>query len=554
MVDGQSPAVLVRYARSVFGPLRTLALIRMRDSTLQVIGACAQGLEKGMTAAGHFSSDLADLSALDLRRLIGARAVSPLEVLDACIARIHAVNPAVNALAATDFERARVAARQAGDALMRGDALGPLHGIPVGIKDLQETAGLLTTYGNVRFRDHVPAHDHSMVSRLRKAGAIIAAKTNTPDMGAGANTQNAVWGATGNPFNPTLNAGGSSGGSTVALATGMLPLATGSDLGGSLRIPAAMCGVAGLRPSAGLVADTARSLGWSALSVVGPMARSIADMALLLSAMTGLDAGDPLSYPASARDIWPLEPIDLSTLRIAYTEDLGFCAIDEDIRRVFRHRMAAISSRVHRCEPIDLALGEVDRTFDIARAESFVASFAKTLREAPESLGPNIRANLEIASGISLADRAWAHEEQTRIMRGLQSVYERYDLLVSPVCSISPLPWPTLFATEVGGRTMRNYYEWVAPTYAITLTAHPALSLPCGLDEKGMPFGLQLVGPFRGDARLLAMAHALEQSMADESALARPRPNLSQLTQARPELRQIVTHPPAAHLAAGALT
>jgi Asp-tRNA(Asn)/Glu-tRNA(Gln) amidotransferase A subunit family amidase len=307
-----------------------------------------------------------------------------------------------------------------------------------------------------------------------------------------------------------------------------------------------MCGVAGLRPSAGLVADTARSLGWSALSVVGPMARSIADMALLLSAMTGLDAGDPLSYDARPGDFWPLESIDLSTLRIAYTEDLGFCAIDDDIRRVFRSRMASIADRVACCEPVALELGEVDRTFDIARAEAFVASFSKIVREAPETLSPNIRANLEIASGISLADRAWAHEEQTRIMRSLQSVYERYDLLIAPVCSISPLPWPTLYATEVGGRTMRNYYEWVAPTYAITLTAHPALSLPCGLDEKGMPFGLQLVGPFRGDARLLAMAHALEQSTASEPALARPRPDLSQLMRARPELKQIVTHPPMA--------
>ena len=219
------------------------------------------------------ASDLTGLSAIALRRLIGARQLSPVELLDACIARIEALNPFVNAICATDFERARAAARAAEAEVMRGEPLPLLHGLPLGVKDLQDTAGLRTTYGNIGFRDHLPLADNGLVARLKRAGAIVTAKTNVPDMGAGANTRNPVWGATGNPFNPALNAGGSSGGSAAALAVDMLPLCTGSDTGGSLRIPAALCGVVGLRPSPGLVANDSRPLGWSVISVHCPVPR-----------------------------------------------------------------------------------------------------------------------------------------------------------------------------------------------------------------------------------------------------------------------------------------
>jgi len=249
-----------------------------------------------MPSSKPLPDSLPETSALELRRLIGARQLSPVELMDACIARIETFNPAVNAIAATDFERARAAARRAEADVMRGAVLGPLHGLPLGVKDLQDTAGLLTTYGNVRLRGNVPVRDNALVARLIAAGAIVTAKTNVPDMGAGANTRNPVWGATGNPFDPSLNAGGSSGGSAAALAVDMLPLATGSDTGGSLRIPAALCGVVGLRPSPGLVANDARPLGWSVISVLGPMARNVDDTALLLAASTGFDARAMLSH------------------------------------------------------------------------------------------------------------------------------------------------------------------------------------------------------------------------------------------------------------------
>ncbi|MDM0041375.1 amidase [Variovorax sp. J22G21] len=489
-------------------------------------------------------SALPELSAVELRRLIGSRQLSPVELMQACIGRIEALNPAVNAVCATDFGRALDSARAAEQQIMRGAPLGPLHGLPLGVKDLQDTAGLLTTYGNVRLRGNVPAADNALVARLRAAGAIVTAKTNVPDMGAGANTRNPVWGATGNPFDPTRNAGGSSGGSAAALAVDMLPMCTGSDTGGSLRIPAALCGVVGLRPSPGLVANDARPLGWSVISVLGPMGRGVADVALQLASSVGFDARDPLSYPVDGASIWPLEPVDLSTLRVGYTEDFGLCIVDPEIRRVFRQRVEAIRPLVARCEPVALELGDADRAFDTLRAESFVAAFADTYRDAPETLGPNVRANVEMAAAITLADRAWAHLEQTRVARQFARAFEQFDLIIAPTTPVTPFPWTELYAERIDDQAMRNYYHWLGLTYVVTLATNPALSLPCGVDEHGMPFGLQMVGRLRGDAALLAAAQSLEQAFASTAALARPRPDLQALSMPRPELKSIVTHPP----------
>jgi Asp-tRNA(Asn)/Glu-tRNA(Gln) amidotransferase A subunit family amidase len=273
------------------------------------------------------------------------------------------------------------------------------------------------------------------------------------------------------------------------------------------------------------------------------MARSVGDTAMLLAAMVGLDRRDPLSYPAAAVEFWPMPSVDLAGLRVGWTEDFGVCAVDADIRGVLRRRIAAIAPWFACCEPIDAALGDVDRAFDIVRAESFVAAFADTYRSAPETLGPNVRANVEMATSITLADRAWAHLEQTRIARRMQSLFERYDLLLAPVTPVSPFPWTELYAHEVDGQTMRNYYQWLALTYAVTLATNPALALPCGRDERGMPFGLQIVAPLRGEARLLGASQALEQAFAGHAELARPRPDLLALQTPRPELTSIVTHP-----------
>src|SRR5215207_843932 len=243
------------------------------------------------------NEELLTLSAVELRRRIGTKEISPVELLEACIQRIEAINPAVNAVTAVCYERARGEAKAAEKTALGGDTLGLLHGLPTGIKDLEETAGLLTTYGSPLYRDFVPERDNAMVARVRAAGAIIVGKTNVPEFGAGANSRHFVWGATGNPFDPMLNAGGSSGGSAAALSVDMLPICTGSDTGGSLRIPAAKCGVVGFRPSPGLTPVDRRSLGWTPISVVGPMGRNVADTCLLMGSQAAMDDSDPLSYP-----------------------------------------------------------------------------------------------------------------------------------------------------------------------------------------------------------------------------------------------------------------
>src|SRR3984893_1618130 len=249
------------------------------------------------------NTELISRSAVELRRMIGAKEVSPVELLDACIERIEAINPAVNAVTATCYPEARNAAKAAERQVLNGEKLGLLHGLPLGVKDLEDTPGLLTTYGSPMSRGNVPARDVLLVERLRAAGAILVAKTNVPELGAGANTRNPVWGATGNPFNPELNAGGSSGGAAAALACDMLPVCTGSDTGGSLRIPASLCGVVGFRPSPGLVADSRKLRGWAPISVLGPLARSVADLRQLFSAQIGMDDREPLAVPLDPQAI-----------------------------------------------------------------------------------------------------------------------------------------------------------------------------------------------------------------------------------------------------------
>lgn len=489
-------------------------------------------------------SSLLALDAFELRRLIGARQVSPVELLDACIDRIEAINPYVNAVTATAFDRARGEARAAEQAVMRGEALGLLHGLPLGVKDLEPTAGLLTTFGSEIYRGNVPDQDVELVARLRRAGAVVTAKTNVPEMGAGANSRNTVWGATGNPFNPNLNAGGSSGGSAAALACDMLPVCTGSDTGGSLRIPAAKCGVVGFRPSPGVVPSVRKLLGWTPLSVVGPMGRTVADTCLQLAASAGMHAGDPLSYPLDPLSFLLPARADLGRLRIAYTEDFGVCAVDDGIRAVFRAKIAAMRHLFAACDEVTFDMNEAHRCFDVLRAESFVAGMAAAYEKDPSSLGPNTRANYEMGAAMSLKDSAWAQAAQTRLTKQFQQVYADYDLVLSPTTPVSPFPWTTLYADTINGEKQENYYRWLALTYVITLTTHPAISLPCGRDHQGMPFGLQVVGRFRGDHDLLAAAQAMEQAFAADSTLARPRPDLAALFKAEPALTSIVTTPP----------
>jgi Asp-tRNA(Asn)/Glu-tRNA(Gln) amidotransferase A subunit family amidase len=488
--------------------------------------------------------ELVALSSVELRRRIGTKEISPVELLEACLRRIEEINPAVNAVTAMCVARARKEAKAAETAVRRGEDLPLLHGLPTGIKDLEETKDLLTTWGSPLYRDYVPNHDNVMVGRVRAAGAVVVGKTNVPEFGAGCNSRNPVWGATGNPFNPLLNAGGSSGGSAAALATDMLPVCTGSDTGGSLRNPAAFCGVVGFRPSPGMVAVERRGMGWTPISVLGPMGRSVADACLLYATQIGQHDMDPLSFPLEPEAYAEPWPVDLGSLRVAYTEDFGGAPVEKGIRQTFRAKLKAMKHLFRSVDEVEIDYGGADRCFDVVRSVAFLSRYHDAYTKHRKMLGPNIIANYEIGAKLSLADFAWAHGEQTRLFRAFQAIYQDYDLVIGPTVGFTPFPWKQLYIDEMDGKRLRNYYHWMATKYFVTLTSNPAVSLPCGLDHKKMPFGLQVIGRFRGDGEVLGAAHAMEQAFSSIPGLSRPRPNLEKLRKPVPELKSIVTHPP----------
>jgi len=477
-------------------------------------------------------TELCDLGAVELRRLMGSRRISPVELLESCLARIDAVNPTVNALTATCVARARDEARASEARIRRGEPLGVLEGLPLGVKDLNETEGLRTTWGSPIWRDHVPTRDERMVAACRAAGAIVVGKTNVPEFGAGANTNNPVYGPTRNPFDLARICGGSSGGSAVALATGMLPVCTGSDTGGSLRTPAAFCGVVGFRVSPGTVPTERRPLGWTNISVQGPMGRDVADTALLLSAQAAFDPDDPLSRPVDAAAFRHLAPIDPGRLRIAYTEDWGICPIDPGIAATFRARIAALGRFVARCDVVTPEMGRAHAAFGVLRAVGMLQSQRDNYARHRALLGPNIVANYEEGLRYSAADVAWAQAEQTRIYRAVQAVFRDYDLILSPTVAVPPFPWSQLYQNEIGGRRLNTYFHWFAPTYMISLTGNPSLSLPMGLEPSGTPFGMMITGPAARDHFTLSAAQAIERAIADDPALCQPRPDLAALARA----------------------
>ena len=475
-------------------------------------------------------TDLCDLSAVELARRIAGRDISPVELLDSCLSRIESVNPTLNAVVATDEGEARAAAQKAEQAVVAGEELGPLHGLPVGIKDLNDTAGLRTTYGSQLFAEHVPEKDALTVARIRAAGGSPWFKTNTPEYGAGANTRNFVYGATGNPFDPGLTCAGSSGGSAVALATSMLPLCNGSDLGGSLRTPAAYCGVVGLRPTAGLVPKEGSLTAYAPLSVEGPMARSVSDLALLLSVQAGWDPRDPLARPVDTAAMASPQPADLSTLRVAFSEDLGFAPMDAEVLRLFRERSGAFRHLFKEAVDRDPEMGEdPSRVFEVLRAVGFLAAHLDKVRQTPDKVGPNVTANVELGLTYTAEDVAWANVRHTEIFRRFLAMMDEVDVLITPASSVQPFDKNEWYPREINGQPLQSYIHWVAIAYGLTLTGHPVLCLPCGTDEQGLPFGIQVVGRRFEEAKLLSVGLALEQALAGVEKCGRPLPDLATL-------------------------
>ena len=404
-----------------------------------------------------------------------------------------------------------------------------LAGLPIGVKDLQATAGLRTTFGSLLLKDNVPAADELSVARVRKAGGVIVGKTNTPEFGAGANTVNRVYGATGNPFDPSKTPAGSSGGSAAALALGQVPLATGSDYGGSLRTPAAFCGVAGFRPSPGLVPGVDRAASLSPFGVTGPMGRTIADAHLLLRAQVGPDKRDPFS----SRDveILPAElaGADLGGLRVAVSPDLGCAPVDRRIATLFKERVGLFRHVFRDVEERAPDFSGVHEVFETLRGVHFVAAHRERLEKARDLLDRNVIDNTERGLQLSLGDVARAHVEQTRLYKRVLAFFQEVDALICPTASVSPFPHTQLFVEEIDGERMPTYMRWLAITYAPTMALCCAAAIPCGVDHAGMPFGLQVVGPNGRDALVLEVAHALEQVLAGDKETARPVPDLAKL-------------------------
>ena len=471
-----------------------------------------------------------DLGAVELRRRIGARELSPREVLQSCLQRIRELNPHLNAFVNLCEERALREAVAAERAVVAGKPLGLLHGLPLGVKDLNHVAELPTTFGSPLFANDIPEADEGVVARMRAEGAIVVGKTNVPEHGFGATTDNPLFGTTNNPFDRRLSAGASSGGTAVALASGMVPLAMGSDFAGSLRTPASFCGITGFRPSPGVVAQTRRPFAYSPFDVEGPMGRSAADCRLLLAAMAHRDPRDPLSLDPDPALRMPPGPVDLSTLRVAVSEDLGFAPVSRAVRSAFRGKIQAMADVFSCCEDAAPDMTDADRAFYVLRGVGFVADFKPMCAENPGAFGPTITDELDRAATLTLDDVGWAEKRRTELLAGAQAFFDSHDLLVTPAASVAPFPHADQYPAEIDGEDMGGYLRWEAIAYGVTLLANPAVVIPAGFGPGGMPMGLQLVGPARGDAWLLDVAHALEERFQGDGELGRPIPDIRRYT------------------------
>ena len=451
------------------------------------------------------------MPATEMIAAIKKKTLSPREIVEALLARVEKINPKVNAYCTVVPEMALEAAKKAEAEIRQGGKLGPLHGIPVSIKDLTLTAGIRTTFGSKIFEHHVPTEDALIVQRLKAAGAIVIGKTNTPEFGAGANTYNAVFGATRNPWKLSHTCGGSSGGAAVALACGLGPLATGSDLGGSLRIPASFCGVVGFRTSAGRVPIYPSFMGWDTLAVEGPMARTVGDTALMLSVIAGADDRSPISLPGDGREfLAAVEHPNIRGFKVAWSADLKVSPVDREIEAVASvaaKRFTELGCTVEQAEP---DFSRVREIIHVTRALRMVTLHAEKLEKWRDQMNPNLVWNIEKGFPLTAQQVGMAEKERTALYHRVRQFFERYDLLLTPTVAVPPFPVEMPYPQEINGKPINNYQEWLYLTYAITVTGLPAISVPCGWTAEGLPVGLQIVGRRLGEATVLRAAAAFE--------------------------------------------
>ncbi len=470
--------------------------------------------------------ELCFTSARKLARMIRTRKVSASEVMQAFIGQIERLNPKVNAIVTFLPERALKEARALDRRLanMRTAALGPLAGLPIAYKDLVATKGIRTTLGSPIYRDSVPAEDAAIVKRLGAAGAITIGKTNTPELGAGSQTFNTVFGTTLNPYDPSKTCGGSSGGAAVAVATGMLPFADGSDLGASLRNPASFCNVVGFRPTPGRVPFYPSGDAFQTLAVLGPLARSVADTAFAFSAMAGPDARDPTTIGEPGKVFARPLKRDFRKVRVAWSRNLGGLPMDPRVTRTLgpqRKVFEALGCIVEEAEP-DLADG--DETFHTLRALGFLQKYGPLLKTQPDRLKADVIWNIEQGLALTPEKIARAQGLRTQLFQALRAFLERYEFLLLPVSQVPPFAADAPYPKEIAGVRFDNYIDWMKSCYRVTVTAHPAISVPAGFTDDGLPVGLQIVGRYRDDFGVLQLAHAFEA----ETRIYQRRPKIAQ--------------------------
>ena len=471
------------------------------------------------------SSELISLGAREAVAKLREGEITPLDLIDAAEQRIAAVDPAVNALPTLCLDMARDAAK----ALQKPDNPGPgwLAGLPIVVKDVTEVAGVRTTHGSPIFADHISTHDDLSVEILKRNGAIVIGKSNTPEFAAGANTFNEVFGKTLNPWNTDMTCGGSSGGAAVAVATGMSWLATGTDLGGSLRTPASFCSVVGLRPSPGRVSGGPARDPFQSLSMNGPIGRDVADVALMLDAEVGGDPRNPLALEAPAQSFQAAATHPRTPTRIGFTPDLGIGPVDPEVAEICAAgtaRFAAAGAVVEAASP-DFS-GALE-TFQTLRAAAFVVNRAPLLENHRDKMKPEMIWNIEKGMAQTSGDVARAQLERGALYQRVAGWFEDYDVLACPAAIVPPFDVDMRYLERVGDHEFGNYVDWLYITFAITLTGCPAISVPCGFTKSGLPVGLQLVGRPRGEAELLSYAARFEEIVDIASRVPiDPRPGL----------------------------
>jgi amidase len=463
-------------------------------------------------AAESATSQLCFTSAVEMAQLIREKKLSTREALVEHLKQIDRVNPKVNAIVTLVAEVATQAAAHADEMQARGKKLGPLHGLPVAHKDLIETRGIRTTFGSPLFKDYVPDEDDLLVERMQRAGAIVVGKTNTPEFGAGSQTFNTVFGATRNPYDLGKTCGGSSGGAAVALACGMVPVASGSDAGGSLRNPAAYCNVVGFRPSIGRVPNPKAGFGWSTLSTSGCLGRSVADLALSLSTIAGPDPNTPLSINEPG-DVFsaPLGR-NFKGVRVAYFKDLGGVPFDPRIRAVIEAHRASFESLgciVEQAEP-DFSPAEI--SFRILRAWTAAANYGKMLKQHPDSFKDTLKDEIQRGMKLTGDDVARAEVAHALIWRRFQGFLREYEFFILPTTQLPPFDVNLPYPTEIADVHFDNYIDWMKACWYISATGNPAASVPAGFTPEGLPVGLQIVGRDKQDFTVLQLAHAFERA------------------------------------------